>query len=130
MLELPTWIPSTISLVPILSSFVSRHTPKTPITHNRYYSRLACFHRQTNNPDRPPLISFPAQHSLPRRLSDGLISVAVVPLLTVRKKPVDDDTADGEDEDEDRPHELVADGAAGFEDLDWKNVMLAHWIMP
>jgi hypothetical protein len=50
--------------------------------------------------------------------------------LTVRKKPVDDDTTDGEDEDEDRPHELVADGAAGLEDLDWKNVVLAHCIMP
>jgi hypothetical protein len=48
--------------------------------------------------------------------------------LTVRKKPVDDDAADGEDEDEDRPQELVADGAAGFEDLDWK-AALAYCVL-
>jgi hypothetical protein len=58
------------------------------------------------------------QDSLPRLINNSLIPVAVVPLLTVGKKPVDDDTADGEDEDEDGPQELVADGAAGLEDLD------------
>ena len=57
--------------------------------------------------------------SLPRLLDNSLVAVSVVPLLAVGEKPVDDDAADGEDEDEDRPEELVADGAGGLEDLDW-----------
>ena len=36
----------------------------------------------------------------------------------VGKEPVDDDTADREDEDKDRPQELVADGAGRLENLD------------
>jgi len=48
---------------------------------------------------------------LPRLLDNSLVAVSVVPLLAVGQEPVDDDTADGEDEDEDRPQELVADGA-------------------
>lgn len=50
--------------------------------------------------------------ALPRFLRDHLIAVSIVPLLTVGEEPVDDDAADGEDEDQDRPQELVADRAA------------------
>lgn len=55
---------------------------------------------------------------LPRLLNNSLVAVSVVPLLTVGKEPVDDDTADREDEDEDRPQEFVADGAGRLEDFD------------
>jgi len=48
---------------------------------------------------------------LPRLLDNSLVAVSVVPLLAVGQKPVDDDATDREDEDKDRPEELVADGA-------------------
>lgn len=59
---------------------------------------------------------------LPDLLLNGLVAVTVVPLLAVGEEPVDDDAADGEDEDEDRPQELVADRAAGLEELDYARV--------
>lgn len=107
------------------SSFVSAILPDLP---NRYYSSQPAS-TTPKTPDylqiRPYLFQ---QDSLPRLINNSLIPVAVVPLLTVGKKPVDDDTADGEDEDEDGPQELVADGAAGLEDLDWK-LALVHCVL-
>jgi hypothetical protein len=49
--------------------------------------------------------------SLSRLLDNSLVAVSVVPLLAVGQEPVDDDATDREDEDKDRPQELVADGA-------------------
>lgn len=74
-------------------------------------SRLTLYH---------PLFCIPtaSQLPLPRLLSNNLVSVSVVPLLAVGKEPVDDDSADREDEDENRPEELVADRAGRLEDLD------------
>ena len=57
--------------------------------------------------------------ALPGLLDNSLVAVSVVPLLAVGQEPVDDDATDGEDEDKDRPKELVADGAGRLEDLDW-----------
>lgn len=56
--------------------------------------------------------------SLPCLLDNSLVAVSVVPLLAVGQEPVDDDATDGEDEDKDRPQELVTDGARRLEDLD------------
>lgn len=56
--------------------------------------------------------------ALPCLLRDDLIPVSVVPLLTIGKEVVNEETADGEDEDEDGPQELVAHRAARLEDLD------------
>ena len=61
----------------------------------------------------------PSSTSLSRLLDNSLVAVSVVPLLAVGQEPVDDDATDGEDEDKDRPKELVADGAGRLEDLDW-----------
>lgn len=70
----------------------------------------------------------PTSHSslcflcLPDLLLNGLVAVAVVPLLAIGEEPIDDDTADREDEDEDRPQELVADRAARLKELDYARV--------
>ena len=61
----------------------------------------------------------PRLRALPRLLDNSLVAVSVVPLLAVGQEPVDDDATDREDEDKDRPQELVADGAGRLEDLDW-----------
>lgn len=50
--------------------------------------------------------------ALPCLLRDDLVTISVVPLLTIGKEVVNDKTADGEDEDEDGPQKLVADRAA------------------
>ena len=53
--------------------------------------------------------------ALPRLLGNNLVTVSIVPLLTVGEEPVENQAADGEDEDQDGPQELVADGAARLE---------------
>jgi hypothetical protein len=62
------------------------------------------------------------RYALPGLLRNSLVAVAIVPLLAVGKKPVDDDATDREDEDEDRPEELVADRAGRLQDLDCRFV--------
>jgi hypothetical protein len=103
----------------------SRNTPKTPNPISLAARLLPAPSKQLKYTSTPHHFK---PTSLPRRLSNSFVSVAVVPLLTVRKKPVDDDAADGEDKDEDGPQELVADGTAGLEDLDWK-VALAYCVL-
>jgi hypothetical protein len=39
----------------------------------------------------------------------------------VGKEPVDDQAANGEEEDEKRPKQLVEGRAVGLDDLDWKS---------
>ena len=64
------------------------------------------------------LLAKPFETSLPDLLLDGLVAITVVPLLAVGKEVVENETTDGEDEHEDGPQELVADRAAGLEELD------------
>ena len=107
-------VPSTI----ILNSNNSHHS--YPLSSRTSTLLVAT---RPHHPQKHPIISKIRSYlfqpnSLPRLINNSLIPVAVVPLLTVGKKPVDNNTADREDEDEDGPQELVADGAAGLEDLD------------
>ena len=52
-----------------------------------------------------------------RPLRDGLVAATAVS-RSVRKEPVDDQAADGEEEDEQAPEDLVQHGAVRLEDLD------------
>ena len=50
-------------------------------------------------------------------LRQRLVPAAVVVRGPVREEVVDDETADGEDEDQKRPEELMGWGTAGLDDL-------------
>lgn len=49
---------------------------------------------------------------------DGLVVAPAAVLSSVREEPVDDESTNGEDEDEQGPKELVADRTAGLDNLD------------
>jgi len=65
-----------------------------------------------------------ARHLL-RCSRQGLVARAAVVCRAVGEKPVDKKTADGEEEDEERPEKLVDGRAVRLDDLDWMAAWLA-----
>lgn len=63
-----------------------------------------------------PVSAFGLGHPLRERL----VSAAAVVLGAVGEEPVDDHAADGEEEDDQAPGQLVQGRAVGLEDLDWE----------